>query len=156
MDQALPVIVYKFQCLKADIPPQRVGGKAEIVQKLLPELGKVRSQVEVQEYVQMLARELELAENVIMAEYSRYRRKMQKNGMHRDKSPEIRNNTKVNAILYTPHIPELSIMLSAFYYRTGPSGIDENRLARKSSLILFAEDLSAGREMVTEGSLSSR
>ncbi|NLC37931.1 MAG: DNA primase, partial [Clostridia bacterium] len=102
LDQALPVIVYKFQCLKADIPPQRVGGKAEIVQKLLPELGKVRSQVEVQEYVQMLARELELAENVIMAEYSRYRRKMQKNGMHRDKSPEIRNNTKVNAILYTP------------------------------------------------------
>lgn len=97
--KALPIIPYRLQRLKSEMSLDEPGSKSALLAQLFPDLAKLSGQVERQEYVRLLAQELNLPEKAIWDDFRRNQgEQRRKYPLLRDKSPEIRNNTIGNII----------------------------------------------------------
>lgn len=68
IDGALPVVDFYFQAVTADLDLASAKGKSIAVQKLIPVLRDISSNVEQEHYVQKLARLIHIDERTLMAE----------------------------------------------------------------------------------------
>ncbi|NLC76359.1 MAG: DNA primase [Clostridia bacterium] len=94
LGKALPIIPYRLEQLKQEILLDEPGNKSVLLARLFPDLAKLTSQVERQEYIRLLAQELNLSEGAIWDDFRRNQgEQRRKYPLLRDKSPEIRNNT---------------------------------------------------------------
>lgn len=97
LTKALPVVLYRFELLKSQIHLDTPGNKSELLRQLFPDLAKLRSQVERQEYIKILAQELNLSEEVIWDDFRRNQGEQRGKYQYlRDKTAQIRNNTSGN------------------------------------------------------------
>lgn len=70
-----------------------VTGKTSALAEVLPNLAKVRSEVEREEYLRVLGQELNLSWDTILGELRKFQREQQKTGRFRDKNVKNRNNS---------------------------------------------------------------
>lgn len=103
---ALSIIPYRLMRLKSQYPLSEPGGKSLILGGIFPDLAKLTSQVERQEYIRFLAQELDLDEEAIWDDFTRKQRERQgKTPYSRDKTIKIRNNTIRNTNSFrTPYL----------------------------------------------------
>lgn len=97
LDKALTIIPFRLNQLKKQFPLQDPSSKVSLLKELFPDLAKLASQVERHEYIRFLAQELKLSEEAIWDDFRRKQEERRINTQfERDKSPEIRNNIRVN------------------------------------------------------------
>lgn len=97
LTKALPVILYRFELLKSQTSLDSPGNKSALLKQLFPDLAKLNSQVERQEYIKILAQELNLSEEVIWDDFRRNQGEQRGKYQYlRDKTSQIRNNTSGN------------------------------------------------------------
>lgn len=95
--KALPVILYRFELLKSQMSLETPGNKSALLRELFPEIARLTSQVERQEYIKILAQELNLSEEVIWDDFRRNQGEQRGKYQYlRDKTSQIRNNTSGN------------------------------------------------------------
>ncbi|ATW27657.1 DNA primase [Candidatus Formimonas warabiya] len=70
-NKALSLLEYKLQAATAKYNIKSIEGKADVVKELLPDLAKIKSQVEKDQYVKLLARTLGISEDTIYADLRR-------------------------------------------------------------------------------------
>jgi len=70
-NKALSYLEHKIQAAAANYNLTTIEGKADLVAAVLPDIAKIRSQVEKDQYVTRLARMLEIPENTIYADLRR-------------------------------------------------------------------------------------
>ncbi|MFA5535622.1 MAG: DNA primase [Bacillota bacterium] len=97
IDRAKTIIPYRLEQLKKRYTLENPSSKIDLLQELFPDLAKLTSQVERHEYIRYLAQELKLSEAAIWDDYRRKQGELRvKQQYVKDKSPEKRNNIKVN------------------------------------------------------------
>jgi len=152
--QALPVVLYHLHRLKATMPLDTPGSTSALLKELFPDLARLKSQVERQEYIRILAQELNLPEEVIWDDFRRNQGEQRRKYAYlRDKTSQIRNNTSetgnVNSFR-TPYVIAQENMLRLLLQdpslvtrvarEVGPEMFQE---ARYRELFLLVEELVA-------------
>lgn len=89
--QAPTAFEYKLNLSLKQHDATTVQGKVEIVKGLLPDLAKLKSSIERQEYIKLIARKLNISEEAIYQELKQ-EYKLQKNGTAEDKKVNFRHN----------------------------------------------------------------
>lgn len=67
-NKSLSLLEYKLQAAISRHNIKSIEGKADIVQELLPEIAKIRSQVEKEQFIKLVAEQLEISEEAIYAD----------------------------------------------------------------------------------------
>jgi len=91
IEEALPWVEYSLLRILAAYKGVTTENKAEMVEKSLPILLKIRNQVERDEYIRFLAERLAVREDSLRSELARFSRALER-GKLRNKEEKIRNN----------------------------------------------------------------
>ncbi|MHB1125764.1 MAG: DNA primase [Bacillota bacterium] len=92
--QSLTLIEYKLRQAMTSSDSRTSEGKADIVSAVLNDLSRIVNEVEKQEYVRLISGRLGVSEEAIYIELRKHTTKMHKSGTTKDKTGEIRYNSK--------------------------------------------------------------
>ncbi len=92
-EKALSLVEFKMAQAADKFDLTTVTGKTSALAEVLPNLDKVHSAVEREEYLRVLGQELNLSWETILGELRNYREEQQKSRRSRDKYVKNRNNT---------------------------------------------------------------
>lgn len=90
--QAQSLIVYKMNMVKEKHNLQTTGGKLKILAEVMPNLDRVKNEVELEEYLHVIGTELNLSWETIQGELRRFQQEKLKKYSDRDKNVKNRYN----------------------------------------------------------------
>lgn len=93
--QSLSLMEYKLEHALTEYDSGTIEGKAAIVRSLLPDLAGLKSAVEREEYMRLIASRLDLSEEAVFAEFNAYLRNSEKSRVKKDKIGKNRYNNSV-------------------------------------------------------------
>lgn len=132
--QAQSLIVYKMNKVKENHNLQTTGGKLNVLAEVMPNLVRVRNEVELEEYLHVIGTELNLSWETIQGELRRFRQEELKKYSDRDKNVKNRyNNFNVGDDVSVPR-PQVGRKSNQV-----PEAVDK----AEESLIRFAVEKSA-------------
>ncbi len=91
------LIIFKMNQAMASRDTSTVKGKLAVFEEVLPNLARVRNQVEQEEYLSVIGRELNLSWETIKGELNKYRAETGKKPFAGDKFDKNRHNTYISA-----------------------------------------------------------
>ncbi len=89
---ALTLIEYKLALASAEYNPETIDGKVAIVNFVIPDLARLKSAVEREEYIRLIAEKLGLSQESIKLELQIYQRNSEKSRVKKDKIGKNRHN----------------------------------------------------------------